>query len=324
MSTATQPISQPRARAEVIQLPAPRTRGATGAGLRDLAELIKARVTTLIVLTAWTGFYFAAVKSGVDSFSLLLVHALVGIGMVAAGTAALNEAIERDIDALMHRTAVRPLVTGTMSLQRGILIGVGLTIGGAAYLAFACNLLTGLLALATSIAYLAAYTPLKRVHPLCTFVGAFPGAMPPVLGWAAVRGRVDFEAFVLFAIVFFWQFPHFHSIAWLYREDYSRANIRMLPVVESDGRSTVRAILLYLVALIPASTVPSLVGMSGRVYLVGAVILGLLFLWTGIRLGRAAMSPDNKDSKPLARRVLLASVLYLPLLFALMMINSTR
>src|SRR5512146_1872821 len=190
-------------------------RGTAMSLLRDYAELTKARVTSLIMMTAWCGFYFGAQKSGISSLSWTLLHAVMGIGLVSGGTAALNEVMERDLDALMRRTASRPLPTGRMSELHGLLAGLALIIGGALYLGLATNALTGWLTLATSVVYLGAYTPLKRVHPICTFIGAFPGAMPPLLGWTAIRGRLDWEAFILFAILFFWQFPHFHSIALL-------------------------------------------------------------------------------------------------------------
>ncbi len=306
MSSVTQTLSAPR--------------GGIALAMRDYSELVKARVTSLIMMTAWCGFYFGAAKSGVSSLSWMLVHAVMGIGLVAGGTAALNEVMERDLDAHMRRTAIRPLVTGRMSFVHGSIVGVALVLGGTAYLWLATNWLAALLTLLTSVAYLGAYTPLKRVHPICTFVGAFPGAMPPVLGWAAIRGRLDWEALILFAIVFFWQFPHFHSIAWLYREDYGRAKIRMLPVVEPDGRSTSREIVVYLVALLLATIAPSMMGMAGRVYLFGAILLGAGFFWYGWRL--AGMTPRKPESKRLARHLLQASVIYLPLLFALMMINA--
>jgi protoheme IX farnesyltransferase len=197
-----------------------------------------------------------------------------------------------------------------------------MTLGGVLYLALATNSLTGILALATSVSYLCAYTPLKKVHPICTFVGAFPGAMPGVLGWTAARGRLDWEALVLFGIVFLWQFPHFFSIAWLYREDYERGSIRMLPVVEADGRSTARNIVLYSLALVPASLVPGVMGMAGKIYVAGAFVLGVALLWYGVRLARLHLPPAAPRSKAAARRLLQATVFYLPLLFALMMINT--
>jgi len=292
--------------------------------LRDYSELVKFRVTSLLIMTAWAGFYFGAAQTGMSPFSWQLAHALLGIGLVSGGTAALNEVLERDIDARMRRTQLRPLVTGRIGLGHGLAVGLLMVVGGVEYLAFTTNLLTAFLTAATAAAYLGAYTPLKRVHPLCTFVGAFPGAMPPVLGWTAFRGRLDWEALVLFAIVFFWQFPHFHSIAWLYREDYERASIRMLPVVHPDGRSTARSILLYSVALLIVTAAPTMMGMAGRWYLAGALMLGLAFFWTALRLARIQLPATATQSKRYARNVLQASVFYLPLLFALMMIDARR
>jgi len=288
---------------------------------QDYAELFKARVTSLIVMTAWCGFYFGALRSGASSLSWGLLHALLGIGLVAGGTAGLNEVIEHEEDALMRRTERRPLPAKRMGMRHATIVTILATCVGVVYLALACNLLTGLLALATSAAYLGLYTPLKKISPLCTFVGAFPGAMPGVLGWTAARGRLEWEALVLFAIVFFWQFPHFHSIAWLYREDYERAQIRMLPVVHADGRSTVRAIVLYSVGLIPVSMAPTFLHMAGRIYFIAALLLGIGFLWMGLRLGRMRLAATAPLSKAPARHVLIASVFYLPILFAVMMLN---
>jgi heme o synthase len=196
-------------------------------------------------------------------------------------------------------------------------------VAGLIYLALGTNALTALLTLATSAAYLGAYTPLKRVSPWCTFVGAFPGAMPPVLGWAAARGSLGWEPLALFAIMWVWQFPHFHSIAWLYREDYDRAHIRMLPVVESDGRSTAREIILYSLLLIPVSAAPTMLRMSNWVYAAGALVLSAIFFWTGARLAALKASPAEPHSKTRARHVLQASVFYLPLLFGLLMLSAT-
>ncbi len=292
-----------------------------GICLRDYSELIKLRVTSLIVLSAWAGAYFAAPRAAVAQLSWPVLHALVGISLVAAGSAALNEVFEKDLDALMRRTAHRPLPSGRMGVVHAGMVSGVLVFGGALYLAIYSNLLTGCLTLATAIIYLAAYTPLKRISPVCTFVGAFPGAMPPLLGWTAIRGRIEVEGLILFAIVFFWQFPHFYSIAWLYREDYQRANIRMLPVVEATGKATGREIVLYSLALLPASVAPTLLHMSGLIYLAAAMIMGAIFLWFGIRLAAFQQPLASGRSKRRARQLLLATVFYLPLLFALMMLN---
>lgn len=292
--------------------------------LRDYAELTKIRVTTLVVVTAWCGFFFGEHKSGMPVLTLKLVWALAGIGMVSAGTSCMNEILERKSDALMHRTAQRPLVTHSLGLGHAIAVWAVLTAGGAAVLAVKLNLLTSLLTLSTALCYLAVYTPLKKVSPLCTFVGAFPGAMPGVLGWTAARGQLEYEALALFAIVFFWQFPHFHSISLLYRDDYARAGVRMLPVVEADGRSTSRQILIYGAALLPATLAPTLLGMAGLPYLLGASVLGVALFYFCVRIWKESLPPSTQRSRTLARALLKATVTYLPLLFAMMMLNSTN
>ena len=301
MSTAAQSITA-RARTSPVQ---------------KYAELFKARVTALIVITAACGSYFAASQSGIPWISP--VASLLGIGMVAAGAAGFNEIIERDRDAKMRRTRLRPLVTGRISVGHAAIVSGAMLLGGALYLALACNWFTALLALLTSALYLGAYTPMKTVGPSCTAIGAIAGAMPPVLGWTAIRGRIDWDAFVLFAIMFFWQFPHFDSIALLYREDYERAGIRMLPVIDREGNATAREIVVYSFVLIPLSMLPTLAGMSGWLYCLSAVLLGIALSCYGLRIW---LTPDERRSKQLARRLLQASVLYLPALFALMMIDS--
>ena len=308
MSTAAQPLAIGRIRIATL--------------LRDYAELTKLRVTTLIVMTAWCGYYFAAHKAGLPSLSWGLFHSLLGIALVSSGTAALNEVMEHDVDLHMRRTSQRPIPAGRMSLLHGFIVGELLSVGGSLYLAFLCNPLTGVLAFLTSVVYLVAYTPLKRISPICTFVGAFPGAMPGVLGWTAARGRFDWGTLVLFAILFFWQFPHFFSIAWLYREDYARGQIRMLPVVEEDGRSTAIRILIYSLLLIPVSLLPSFLGMAGRLYLVSAFLLSLGLLWFGVRLITLHTPLSHAVSKMRARQLLQATVIYLPILFIVMMSNS--
>jgi len=307
MSTATQIIDVRQGRAGML--------------VRDYAQLVKARVTSLVMMTAWCGFYFGAAKSGQPSLSWSLFNALLGIGLVSGGTAALNEVLESDVDARMRRTSRRPLPSGRMSRLQGSIVGLLMTVGGALYLGLVLNAPTGWLALATSAVYLAIYTPLKKVSPLCTFVGAFPGAMPGVLGWTAARGRLEWGALVMFAIVFFWQFPHFFSIAWLYREDYAAGNIRMLPVVEPAGRSTARQILLYSIALIPVTLTPTLLAMSGYIYFTGAFVLGIALLYFGWRLTSSGTADAPRSKRP-ARHLLQATIVYLPLLFALMMINT--
>jgi len=310
MSAMTQPLALFRKQATSL--------------FRDYAELMKLRVTTLIVMTAWCGYYFGAQKAGESSLGWGLFHALLGIALVSSGTAALNEVMEHNVDAQMRRTANRPLPAGRMSMMHAIFAGLLATLGGSIYLAIFTNPLTGLLTLLTSVVYLAAYTPLKRISPICTFVGAFPGAMPGVLGWTAVRGRLEWGTLILFAILFVWQFPHFFSIAWLYREDYAQGGIRMLPVVEDDGRSTAHRIIAYSLILIPLSALPAFFGMAGRIYLVGASVLSIALFYFGARLAFAHLPVNSARSKMLARHLLQATVIYLPLLFALMMTNSVR
>jgi len=310
MSTMSLPLADPLSRVALR--------------LRDYAELTKLRVTSLILMTTWCGYYFAAHKAGATSLDWRLFHALLGIALVSSGTAALNEVLERDVDRQMLRTARRPLPTGRMSLLHAGVVGVSLTVGGSVYLAMFTNGLTGTLTFLTAVVYLAAYTPLKRVSPFCTFVGAFPGAMPGVLGWTAVRGRLEWETAVLFGILFLWQFPHFFSIAWLYCEDYARGGVRMLPVVEPDGLSTARRIILYSVFLIPVSLLPSFMGMSGRTYLVGALLLGVGLLYFGVRLTGPKMPVASAASKLRALRLLQATVIYLPILFLIMMTDAKR
>jgi protoheme IX farnesyltransferase len=276
------------------------------------AELTKPRITFLIVLTAAAGFALGT-RGRVDY--LKMVSAMVGIGLLSSGIATLNQYMERDLDALMRRTADRPLPSGKLLPWEALVFGAGLTILAQVYLAVLVNPLTALLGLTVIAGYLFAYTPLKTKTSLSTMVGAFPGAVPPLIGWTAARGELSLEAWVLFAILFLWQFPHFLAIAWMYREDYSRAGILMLPVVEPDGRITGQQIVIYTLMLLPVSLLPTALGISGQVYFFGAIILGLLFLYSSVR---AAFSHSRQE----ARRLLLASVIYLPLLFILMVVNS--
>jgi protoheme IX farnesyltransferase len=291
----------------------------------DHAALCKPRVTSMVVLTAWAGFYLAAKKTGAPPFSWVLFETLLGVGLVSSGAAALNQVLEREADGKMLRTKGRPLAAGRIGRTHGVSVALLLALGGATLLALSTNLLTGGLALATAASYCFVYTPLKMVGPVSTFVGAFPGAMPAVLGWTAVTGTLKWawEPLALFAIVFFWQFPHFLSIAWLYREDYERAGILMLPVIDKTGRATVRQILFYGVALIPVSLAPFFLHMSGWVYLFGAIALGLAYLWFGVRLAKLRLPPTAAASKREARQLLQASVTYLPLLLALLMLTRT-
>jgi protoheme IX farnesyltransferase len=239
---------------------------------------------------------------------------MTGIALLSSGIATLNQYMERDLDGLMRRTADRPLPSGKLAPWEALWFGVGLTVLAEVYLGVLVNPLTALLGLFVIAGYLFGYTPLKTRTSLSTMVGAFPGAVPPLIGWTAARGELSVEAWVLFAILFLWQFPHFLAIAWMYREDYGRAGILMLPVVEPEGRVTGQQIVVYTLMLLPVSLLPTALGISGRVYFYGAIVLGLLFLYSSIR---AAFSQSRQQ----ARRLLLASVLYLPLLFILMVLN---
>jgi heme o synthase len=275
-------------------------------------ELTKPRITFLIVLTAAAGFALAT-RGRIDY--LRMASAMIGIGLLSSGIATLNQYMERDLDALMRRTADRPLPSGKLLPWEALVFGAGLTVLAEVYLAVLVNPLSALLGLTVIAGYLFGYTPLKTKTSLSTLVGAFPGAVPPLIGWTSARGELSLEAWVLFAILFLWQFPHFLAIAWMYREDYARAGILMLPVVEPNGRITGQQIVIYTLMLLPVSLLPTVLGVSGRVYFFGALILGLLFLFSSVR---AAFSQSRQE----ARRLLLASVVYLPLLFLLMVVNS--
>lgn len=246
-----------------------------------------------------------------------VVHTLFGTALMASGTAALNQWYEREADRHMRRTQMRPLPSGRLQPKQVLWFGIGLAVLGSLELGFGVNLLTSGLCLATLALYLFAYTPLKQKTWWSTTVGAFPGAMPPLIGFAGAANKLTPEALVLGAILFLWQFPHFYAIAWMYREDYSRAGIRMLPVVEPDGGSTARQIVLYSLLLIPISLLPKWMGMTGSIYMIGALVLGLCFLYSGVRV-----SLDR--TKLRARRVLLTSVVYLPVLYVLMVLDPVR
>jgi len=281
------------------------------ARLSAYVELTKPRITFLIVLTSAAGFCLGS--RGAVNY-LLFANAMISIGLLSSGIATLNQFIERDLDGLMRRTASRPLPTGRLAPLEAMWLGVLLTAGAETYLALFVNGLSAILGLTVIAGYLFLYTPLKTRSTLSTAVGAFPGAMPPLIGWTAARGEIDVAAWVLFAILFLWQFPHFLAIAWMYREDYGRAGIRMLPVVEPEGRVTGQQIIAYSLMLVPVSLLPTVLGISGRFYFVTALALGLLFLASGIRV---ALSKSNQH----ARQLFLVSVFYLPLLFGVMVLN---
>jgi len=278
----------------------------------DYWALTKPEVNVLVLASTLAGFYLG---SRGPLSGLRLAHTLLGTLLVASGTATLNQFIEREYDARMRRTANRPLPAGRLAPSWALGFGVLLSAAGALDLALAVNALSSLLALLTLGSYLAFYTPLKRRTPLCTLVGAFPGAMPPLIGWAAARGSLGREAWVLYAVLFLWQFPHFLGIAWMYREDYARAGYIMLPPKDVDGRFTGREIFVFTLALLPVSLIPVFLNQAGAIYCLGASLVGLAFLFCGARLA-------HSRSNALARRLVLASVIYLPLLFGLMMVDK--
>lgn len=279
--------------------------------MRNYYELTKPRITWLILVTTGVGYYFG--HNGALDW-LTLFHCMVGTALIASGTSALNQWYEHQSDALMRRTEKRPIPAGAITPRNALLFGFVLSCAGYLQLSLGCNWLTAALGLTTECIYLFVYTPLKQRTPISTTIGAVPGAMPPLIGFAAASGGLTLEAWALFAIMFLWQFPHFYAIAWMYREDYERGGIRMLPVVEPDGESTVRQMMLFSLALIPVTLLPRVLSMTGNWYVAGALIGGFVFFWYCTRM--------VKDRSLLrARSVLLASVIYLPVLFGLLILD---
>jgi len=284
--------------------------------LKPYIELTKPRITWLILMSTGIGYFFGMRVNGGPAVWhwAALLHTILGTGLIASGTAALNQWYEREADSKMRRTQARPLPSGRLSASNALLFGAAISTVGFIELWLGVNRLTALLGLFTLASYLFVYTPLKQRSPYSTTIGAIPGAMPPLIGYAAASGTLNSNAWILFAIVFLWQFPHFYAIAWMYREDYERAGIRMLPVVEPDGESTARQIFIYSLILLPMSLIPSLFAMTGYLYLIGALALGAYYVYasTRVRFHRTRLQ---------ARRVLLASIVYLPLLYGLMLID---
>ncbi len=277
----------------------------------DYLELTKPRITLLVVFTTLVG-YVVAVPGSLSTLPLLAV--LAGTTLVAAGASTINMVLERDTDALMLRTRSRPLPAGRLRAADALSFGLVLTALGLATLAWLSGWRAATVALATWTSYLFAYTPLKRRTSLSTLVGAVPGALPPVIGWAAARQSLDGGAFVLFAILFLWQVPHFLAIAWIYRDDYARAGLPMLPVLDREGRLTGRQAVIHSLALLLVSLTPAAAGLAGPVYLVGAVLLGVALVGCAFRLAVAR-------SVPAARGLFLASIAYLPAVLALLMLG---
>jgi protoheme IX farnesyltransferase len=280
--------------------------------LRDYLELTKPRITMLILVCAAVGYWFGCGESFHWS---ALAHALLGTALLASGTSALNQWYEVDSDAKMRRTRQRPLPAGRIKRTHGLAFGLLLSAAGFADLWVGTNLLAAALGLFTLLSYLLLYTPLKQRSTACTTVGAIPGAVPPLIGYAAAGHGIDAGALALFLILFIWQFPHFYAIAWMYREDYARGGVRMLPVIEPDGESTARRIVVASIMLIPISLAPGLIGMTGTFYTIAAMAAGGGMLFIGVRLQRERTSAR-------ARHVFLASVLYLPALLAIMVLDQ--
>ena len=280
--------------------------------LLDFVELSKPRVVVMVLITTAVGFHLG---SGAGTNGLLLLPALLGTALAAAGTLALNQYLERDVDALMKRTRRRPLPDGRLLPAEAALFGVLVTVAGIVYLWAAVNALSAAVTAATTLTYLFLYTPLKRHTPFCSVIGAVPGALPPVTGWTAARDSLGIEAWVLFSIMFLWQLPHSLAIARLYRDDYARGGIRLLPVVEEDARSTGLQIVSNCLALLAVGSLPTAVGLAGPVYCVVALVFGTVFLGYGIAFARAR-------TVPAARHLLLASLIYLPALLIVMALDK--
>jgi heme o synthase len=282
--------------------------------MKDYLELTKPRITLLILVCTAVGYWFGSGASFQSFQWTVLAHVLLGTALLASGTSALNQWYEVDSDAKMLRTRARPLPAGRITRRHGLAFGLLLSAAGFADLWYGTNRLAAALGLFTLLRYLLVYTPLKQRSPVCTTVGAIPGAMPPLIGYAAAGHGIDAGAVALFLILFVWQFPHFDAIAWMYRDDYARGGIRMLPVIEPDGESTARRILLCSMLLIPISLAPFFLGMTGALYTAAAIAAGLGVLYFGARLGR-------EKSLPRARALLLATVFYLPALLGVMVLD---
>ena len=283
--------------------------------LFDYWELTKPEINFLIAITAAAGFWIGSPAAPPHFPWMPFIHTLLGTVFVASGAGTLNQLIELRYDAQMRRTARRPLASGRIAPSHALWFGVLLSVCGVVYLAISTNALASLLATLTLLSYLFLYTPLKRITPLCTLIGAIPGAAPPLIGWAAARGHLDPTAWVLFAIVFLWQFPHFMSIAWMYREDYGRAGYLVLPAGKLKDRFVTWQCLLPALGLFVAATVPALRGQAGLVYFAGALVLGGVFLYYSTRFAL-------QRSVTGARLLLFASILYLPVLFALLILDK--
>ena len=302
-----------------------RREAATQSLLAAYGVLFKPRVSLMVLITAAAGLYLGDLRSGISPFHLDSLAILAGIAMVTCGSSVLNQALERRSDARMHRTASRPMVTGRISLPHGLLLGFSAIFLGSLFLAIQSNLLTGTLTLLTAVSYVSIYTPLKRITSLNTFIGAFPGALPPLIGWTASRGLIEWPAVALFAVLFVWQFPHFMAIGWMYRDDYRHGGIRLAATQQPitwAARSTVFQALFYAVLMIPVALWTSFLGVTGRPYTIIATLLSLGYLFFTIRFAAILRDPAAPHNRTIARNLLKASVLYLPLLLAAMILNA--
>jgi heme o synthase len=308
-------MTPPRQTDTLLTMPLDHTRrhaaGRHAAGRHAAADfftLTKPRVVLMVLITTAIGFYL-----GVQDTPnyLALLHTLIGTALAGGGTLALNEYMEREADGKMQRTRLRPLPDGRLQARDALIFGVAITLGGLGYLWWMVSGLSALVTASITVSYLFAYTPLKQRTSLCSLVGAVPGALPPVIGWAAARNSVDLEAWILFAIMFLWQMPHSLAIGWLYREDYAKAGFRLLPVIDPDGRVTGQQVVLNCAALLAVGLLPTLVGFAGATYFFAALLLGSVFLWYGLRLA-------TLRSLASARHLLFASLVYLPVLLAVL------
>lgn len=286
--------------------PPTRSRGA------DYLVLTKIRMNVLVLFSTFVGAFLATV--GPIPWALVL-HAMAGTFLTSIGSSSLNQFLEREVDARMHRTRERPLPTGRLRPAEALAVGAGCCIGGVVYLAIFTNVLTAFLAALTIVSYVFAYTPLKQKSLLSTIVGAVPGALPALGGWTAIRGNLQFEAWILFGIVFFWQLPHFMAIAWRHREDYARGGIRVLPVLDLTGQPTGQQVIFHTMALLPITLLPTVVGLTGPVYFAGACVCGAAFLGVAV-----AFVVGNRDAW--ARPLFHASIAYLTILFSLMLLDK--
>lgn len=286
-------------------------RASISAVVRDYLELSKARIVLMVVLTTLAGFVMASAGK-IDA--LLMIHTLIGTAFVAAGTNALNQWWERDLDKRMKRTCMRPLPDGRITPRAAFLFSVTISIIGIAYLWVLTTPLASILSFITLTSYLFAYTPLKRITPHSLLIGAVPGAIPPMIGWAAVRNGLDTTAWILFAILFLWQLPHFLAIGWMYRDDYARAGFHVVAVDDAEGRVSGLQAMVYTVALLLISIIPSILGLAGTAYLIGALITGILFVVSSVAFASARTMKT-------AKQLFLVSILYLPLIMSLLVIN---